>query len=139
MEEKALDDLAQLSQEMEAYRLANEARIDAWWDSLPLEQRCDAFYAVVKRLVDGELKDKGTYRYVLYNVFGFGPDMYVSGMDCGFMALHKRITTDEEDAMLYQLEQLKSEAPPEAETEAEKTAYAFGWFKAMEKVRNDRT
>lgn len=27
--------------------------------------------------------------------------------------------------------------PPEAQTEAEKTAYAFGWFKAMEQARKD--
>ena len=30
------------------------------------------------------------------------------------------------------------EAPPEAETEAEKQAYAFGWFKAMEFMRRGK-
>lgn len=32
-------------------------------------------------------------------------------------------------------EALKLEPPPECQTEAEKTAFAFGWFKAMEAQR----
>jgi len=30
-------------------------------------------------------------------------------------------------------------APPECETEGEKRAYAFGWFKALEQARNEKT
>ena len=50
-----------------------------------------AFYSVVKRIVDGELVQKGSYRYVLYEVFGFGPESYTLGMMCGFMSLHNNI------------------------------------------------
>jgi hypothetical protein len=25
---------------------------------------------------------------VLYDVFGFGPDAYIIGMDCGYMSIH---------------------------------------------------
>lgn len=93
---EALDELAGLSQEMEKHRKEDEARIDAWWESLTEEEREDAFYAVCKRLHQGELKERGTYRYVLYQVFGFDPGMYMRGMDCGFMALHNAIFDGEE-------------------------------------------
>ena len=92
----ALDKLAELSQEMEKHRKEDEARNDAWWEGLTEEEREDAFYAVCKRLHQGELKERGTYRYVLYNVFGFDPGMYMRGMDCGFMALHNAIFDGEE-------------------------------------------
>jgi hypothetical protein len=36
------------------------------------------------------------YRYVLYNVFGFDAGMYALGMDCGYMALHNSIMTEEQ-------------------------------------------
>jgi hypothetical protein len=38
-----------------------------------------------------EVTDRGTYRYALYDVFGFDPGMYGAGMDCGYMALHNII------------------------------------------------
>ena len=65
---KALDELAEISQEMEKHRKEDEARNDAWWEGLTEEEREDAFYAVCKRLHQGELKERGSYRYVLYNV-----------------------------------------------------------------------
>lgn len=92
--EDAMQALSDFSEEMEKHRIAEEARIDQWWNNLSYEERTDAFYAVMKRLVQGELKDRGSYRYVLYDVFGFGPDMYVRGMDCGYMALHNSIDGD---------------------------------------------
>ena len=92
----ALDKLAEISQEMEKHRKEDEARNDAWWEGLTEEEREDAFYAVCKRLYQGELKERGSYRYVLYNVFGFDPGMYMRGMDCGFMALHNAIFDGEE-------------------------------------------
>ena len=93
---KALDELAEISQEMEKHRKEDEARNDAWWEGLTEEEREDAFYAVCKRLHQGELKERGSYRYVLYNVFGFDPGMYMRGMNCGFMALHNAIFDGEE-------------------------------------------
>jgi hypothetical protein len=67
-----------------------------FWDSLSYEDKCNAFHAVVSRIYEGEIKVKGSYRYVLYDIFGFGPDMYTRGMDCGFMALHNSIMDDAE-------------------------------------------
>lgn len=68
---------------------------DEYWESLSQEEQLKAFYSVVKRIYQGEIKDKGSYRWVLYDVFGFGPEAYSLGMDCGFMYLHNAIVDGE--------------------------------------------
>ena len=93
---KALDALAELSQEMEKSRKIYEHDNDTWWNGLTEQEREDAFYAVVKRIYQADIKDNGTYRYGLYDVFGFDPGMYMKGMDCGYMALHNAIFDGEE-------------------------------------------
>ena len=94
--EKALQALSDLGQEMEKSRKQYEEENDAWWEGLTEEEREDAFFAVVKRIHKAELQDRGTYRWTLYNVFGFDPGMYMKGMDCGFMALHNAIGDGED-------------------------------------------
>ena len=73
-----------------------EQEQEEYWNTLSKDDQLKAFCAVVRRIVQGELRDKGSYRWVLYDVFGFGPEAYVRGMDCGFMALHNAIVTDKE-------------------------------------------
>ena len=94
--EKALDEMARLGETIEAAQKQYEKENDAWWNNLSQKEREDAFYAVVKRIVQGELEERGTYRYILYDVFGFGPGFYGMGMACGFMELHNSIYTHEE-------------------------------------------
>jgi hypothetical protein len=94
--EESLQQLSDIGQEMEKARKVYEHDNDTWWNALSETEREDAFYAVCKRLQQGELKKRGSYRYVLYDVFGFGPGMYLAGMDCGFMALHNAIYNSEE-------------------------------------------
>jgi hypothetical protein len=89
--------LAELDQEMEKYKEQYEAENDAWWNGLTEKERQDAFYAVCKRIYQGDIVDQGTYRYVLYNVFGFGPEMYGAGMDCGYMEIHNSIWSIKSD------------------------------------------
>lgn len=95
-QKKALEELSRLGEEQEAAQEKYEEENDAWWESLTQEEQMDAFHAVVKRIVQGELRDRGTYRYVLYDVFGFGSESYGMGMNCGFMELHNSIYTHEE-------------------------------------------
>jgi hypothetical protein len=87
-----------LAEAYEECRIASEKEANDFWNSLSYDDRCNAFHAVVSRLFDGDIKQRGSYRYVLYDVFGFGPDMYVRGMDCGYMALHNSIMNDEQFA-----------------------------------------
>lgn len=85
-----------LSEEQEDIEKRIEADMDEWWNSLSKDDQMKAFYSVVKRLVDGELVQKGSYRYVLYQVFGFDAEAYGLGMMCGYMELHNSIERDVE-------------------------------------------
>ena len=90
---EGLDELREAQQKArEDYEIMNEA----WWNGLSEEEREEAFYAVCKRIHKAELKDRGTYRWALYDVFGFDMNMYGRGMDCGFMAIHNAIYDGEE-------------------------------------------
>jgi len=74
-----------------AYKEATEqyeADNDEWWDKLSEEEREKAFYAVCKRIHKGDIVKNGSYRYVLYQIFGFDMSMYGVGMDCGYMDIH---------------------------------------------------
>ena len=86
-----LQTLSDIGQEMEKSQLEYEAKNDTWWNELSEEEREDAFYAVIKRLHKAEVKDKGSYRHALYDVFGFDGGMYAQGMECGYMEIHNII------------------------------------------------
>jgi hypothetical protein len=94
--EKALQELSDISQEFQKVYKQREEENDAWWKSLTEKEREDAFYAVCKRIHKGDLVDNGSYRYVLYDTFGFDHGMYVDGMNCGYMAIHNAIFDGEE-------------------------------------------
>ena len=80
-----LDDVRQIWKQQE---VENEYRADKFWDSLSPEDRLLAFHSVCKRIFKGDIEERGSYRYVLYDVFGFTPDAYMIGMDCGYMSIH---------------------------------------------------
>jgi len=88
---KLLEGLDELRESLQEAHAEYEAENDAWWNGLTEEEREDAFYAVIKRMHKAEVVDHGTYRYALYDVFGFDPGMYGRGMDCGYMTLHNMI------------------------------------------------
>jgi len=94
---KLLVEINAIGQEMHKYKDQYEAKNDAWWNGLTEKERQDAFYAVCKRIYQGDIIDQGSYRYVLYDVFKFGPEMYGAGMDCGYMAIHNSIVVDGDD------------------------------------------
>ena len=94
--EELFEGLQELREAQLASHEHNEIMNDAWWNGLTEEEREDAFYAVCKRIHKAELEQRGSYRYALYDVFGFDPGMYMRGMDCGFMAIHNAIFDSEE-------------------------------------------
>jgi hypothetical protein len=85
---KSDDDIRALFEEVAT---SQDSEAEAFWDSLSVDDQMKAFHAVVKRIVKGELQDKGSYRYVLYDIFGFDKDAYLMGMNCGYMDLHNSI------------------------------------------------
>jgi len=56
---------------------------------------------VSRRIYKGEIEDKGTYRWVLYDVFGFGPEAYAPAQMAGYLSIHNSIfSSDHEHRLL---------------------------------------
>lgn len=92
--EKALTDLRE-AQEKASTKYESEA--ESFWDSLSYDDKLKCFYSVCKRIHKGDIEDRGTYRYVLYEIFGFEPDAYAVGMMCGYLNIHNAIEVEKED------------------------------------------
>lgn len=89
--EKQECELAELRQSFQE-RTKKIAQEDyEWWNALPYEERLKAFRSVCRRIQQGDVVERGSYRHVLYEVFGFDADAYVDGMDCGYMDIHNLI------------------------------------------------
>ncbi len=73
-----------------------EALQEKFWAGLTLEQQLDAFCCVMRRLSKGELEDKRSYRGVLYDTFGFGPEAYAAAQMAGYLELHNCIFKKDE-------------------------------------------
>jgi hypothetical protein len=54
------------------------------------------FFYITNVIFENYFKDNGSYRGLLYNKFGFGPEAYSLGMDSGMFALHNSISTPDE-------------------------------------------
>lgn len=68
-----------------------DAESDAFWNGLTYEQKLNAFHSVCKRIYQGDVVEGRSYRGVLYDIFKFGPDSYLVGMECNYMDLHNYI------------------------------------------------
>jgi hypothetical protein len=63
------------------------AEDQAWWDSLTMEARAQAFRQVCRLLYKADVEHKGSYRYAVYDIFNVD---YIDGMN-HYMALHNLI------------------------------------------------
>lgn len=86
-----LESLESSAELFEAGRVDYDNRAEKFWTNLSYEDKLYAFHSVCKRIHKGDIVDKGSYRYVLYQVFGFDMDSYLIGMDCGYMDIHNYI------------------------------------------------
>jgi len=74
-----------------------EKEQEAYWASLTPEQQLMAFCAISRRIRQGELVDNGTYRHVLYGVFGWGPEAYAPAQMAGYLDIHNSIVAEGHD------------------------------------------
>lgn len=68
-----------------------EKETDEWWNNLEYEDKLRAFYSVCKRIYQGDVVERTSYRGVLYDVFEFDMDSYGLGLECKYMDLHNFI------------------------------------------------
>lgn len=64
---------------------------EAYWNSLSHDEQLKVFCAVSRRIHQGEIVDKGSYRHVLYSVFNFGPESYAQAQCSGYLSIHNAI------------------------------------------------
>lgn len=75
-------------------------REEAYWNSLTKEQQLCCFNSICRRIIKGEFEDKGSYRYVLYDVFGFGMEAYARAQLAGYLEIHNSIFSAENEEKL---------------------------------------
>jgi hypothetical protein len=98
--EKAMTELADSSNLfMQAMDEIKEDE-EKYWNSLSKEQQLCCFNSVIRRIHKGDVELQGSYRYVLYQVFGFGPEAYARAQMAGYLDIHNMITTPEQERKL---------------------------------------
>jgi hypothetical protein len=83
IEEKALEEYMQKAKE--------------YFESLDTDNQLLMFFHVTNVIFENYFNDNGSYRGLLYDKFGFGPEAYSLGMDSGMFTLHNAISTPKEN------------------------------------------
>jgi hypothetical protein len=73
-----------------------EQKAKEYYDSLGMDNQLLLFFYITNVIFRNYFKDNGSYRGLLYDKFGFGPEAYSLGMDSGMFALHNAISTPDE-------------------------------------------
>jgi hypothetical protein len=77
-----------------------EQEQEQYWNSLSKDDQLKCFCAVARRIYEGEIKESGSYRYVLYDVFGFGAEAYAQAQMAGYLSIHNAIMSEDHDYKL---------------------------------------
>ena len=73
-----------------------EQKAKEYYDSFGMDNQLLLFFYITNVIFKNYFKDNGSYRGLLYDKFGFGPEAYSLGMDSGMFALHNAISTPDE-------------------------------------------
>ena len=117
----------ELANSFKLWELELEEDHEKFWNSLSKDDQLKAFCSVMRRLYRAELEEHGSYRYTLYDVFGFGSESYVQAQVSGFLAIHNAIWDGERlGDLLDKLEGRVVESLPE---QAEQVKLVFNKFR----------
>jgi hypothetical protein len=67
-----------------------------YFESLETDNQLLLFFYITNLIFENYFNDKGSYRGLLYDKFGFGPEAYSLGCDSGMFSLHNAISTPDE-------------------------------------------
>ena len=73
-----------------------EQKAKEYFDSLEIDNKLLLFFHITNTIFENYFKYNSSYRGLLYDKFGFGPEAYSLGMDSGMFALHNAISTPDE-------------------------------------------
>jgi hypothetical protein len=74
-----------------------------YFKSLSEDNQLLMFFHVTNTIFENYYTDKGSYRGLLYDKFGFSTDSYSLGMDSGMFALHNDLTIPEDREEMLRL------------------------------------
>lgn len=80
-------ELQELREAWQSFERTEQAQDQAWWDGLNGEERARALRQVAKLMHQAEIKDRGSYRHAMYEVFGVD---YCDGL-AHYMGLHNML------------------------------------------------
>jgi len=98
--EEALQKLSELGKQFREAMAEVEKESETYWNGLSKEDQLKAFCAVSRRIYQAEIVDQGTYRWALYDVFGFGPEAYAPAQMAGYLEIHNCIMGPDHDERL---------------------------------------
>jgi hypothetical protein len=81
----------ELANSFKLWELELEEDHSKFWNGLSKDDQLKAFCSVMRLLYKAEIEEHGSYRYTLYDVFGFGPESYAQAQMSGFLAIHNAI------------------------------------------------
>lgn len=84
-------DLEEISRMFNEVIEENKKRYNAKWESLSDEDQIDYFCAIMERVHEGDVVQKRSYRGVLYDIFGWGPEAYMAAQCAGYLDIHNMI------------------------------------------------
>ena len=90
------DEHKELLQIEEQVREQYKQKAKEYYDSLETDNQLLLFFYITNIIFENYFKDNGSYRGLLYDKFGFGPEAYSLGCDSGMFTLHNAISTPDE-------------------------------------------
>ena len=116
----------ELANSFKLWELELEEDHEKFWNSLSKDDQLKAFCSVMRRLYRAELEEHGSYRYTLYDVFGFGPESYVQAQLSGFLAIHNAIWDGERlHSLIDKLEAKVVESMPDRDQQVKQVFNKF--------------
>lgn len=67
-----------------------------YFESLDTDSQHLVFFHITNSIYENYFKGNGSYRGLLYDRFGFGPETYSLGCDSGMFSVHNAISTPDE-------------------------------------------
>ena len=79
-----------------------QERAKEYFKSLDTDNQLLLFFHITNMIYKNYFIGSGSYRALLYDRFGFGPESYTIGMDSGMFTLHNSISTPKENAERFE-------------------------------------
>lgn len=87
------DEYKEYMETIDQAKVTFEKESKDFYESLSYENKVKAIFHVVNMIYKNEYELNGTYRKLIYDLFGLDPDSYGILMDCGLLLIHNDLIT----------------------------------------------